>query len=75
MMNFASVIFEEKPEREDKKGYKKEAARIKHVLEVRIGIILLGDIFSGKTTTMNLFSESYEDYKVESIHINALSVQ
>lgn len=34
-----------------------EASRIKDILAVRLGIILLGDIFSGKTTAMNTFEQ------------------
>jgi hypothetical protein len=35
---------------------------------------MLGDIFSGKTTTLSHFQNSYPDYKIEHIHINTLSV-
>jgi hypothetical protein len=40
-----------------KKVIVNEASRIRDILDVRLGIILLGDIFSGKTTAMNMFEK------------------
>lgn len=64
LLDLTSFIFEEKTIDKTASGYEAEAARLKHILEVRIGIILLGDIFSGKTTTMKIFENQHTDFKV-----------
>jgi hypothetical protein len=61
---FSTKIFQDEHNVYTQNSTASYASQIDNILSVRLGIILLGDILSNKSTTMRMFEENYKDYRI-----------